>query len=322
MFSSFKAGYIKTIDLTLYNSLKSAVARRLYRYLDKKFYRTPVIKKPLLMLAFEKIGIARTCKYISSVKQQLLPACEELVEKGYLESFEFSGCNPEPMVTFTKKSLVVDDTKIIAWKNLQERNGQVIDIASLPVVPTPEMLEVQTMLTERGLALAQVRKLLKVKTAEQLKRVREIVQYFDDLVASNSSKTLQSKEGFLYRAVERSDTFTLPSDFKSQKQGSFYKPVAQQSIFENSANKKAELFKRSAYEQYRKKMIESYKATLTENNIRDLQIIAEQKVRGFTKELDENSITNACNGLINKELATRAAVLNFEDWEKALGCNI
>ena len=51
LFDSFKAGFIKKLDLDLYFSLKSAVSRRLYRYLDKHFYYKSVLEMPLMMLA-------------------------------------------------------------------------------------------------------------------------------------------------------------------------------------------------------------------------------------------------------------------------------
>ncbi len=39
VFRSFQAGNLKSIDLEFYKSLKSAVAKRIYRFLDKHFYK-------------------------------------------------------------------------------------------------------------------------------------------------------------------------------------------------------------------------------------------------------------------------------------------
>lgn len=91
LYDSFQASYIKKINLDLYFSLRSAVSRRLYRYLDKHFYRNNKIERNLSILAFEKLGLSRGNVYISSIKQQLKPALEELVSVGYLSSYAYSG---------------------------------------------------------------------------------------------------------------------------------------------------------------------------------------------------------------------------------------
>lgn len=104
LFDSFKSGYIKKLDLDLYFSLKSAVSRRLYRYLDKHFYFKNVLEAHLFTLAFEKIGLSRTYKYVSSIRQQLTPALKELVEKGFLDSYEFHGDGQAAMIRFIAAS--------------------------------------------------------------------------------------------------------------------------------------------------------------------------------------------------------------------------
>jgi len=100
LFDSFKSGYIKKLDLDLYFGLKSAIARRLYRYLDKHFYFKNVLEAHLYTLAFEKIGLSRTYKYVSSIRQQLTPALKELVSVGFLSSYEFIGDGQSTMLRF------------------------------------------------------------------------------------------------------------------------------------------------------------------------------------------------------------------------------
>ncbi|MCC6220622.1 MAG: replication initiator protein A, partial [Deltaproteobacteria bacterium] len=91
LFDSFKAGYIKKLNLELYFELSSAISRRLYRYLDKHFYYKSTFEKPLMVLAFEKLGLSRNYRYVSSVKQQLEPALEELVQKKFISHFDYGG---------------------------------------------------------------------------------------------------------------------------------------------------------------------------------------------------------------------------------------
>jgi len=83
-FKSFQAGYIKNINLQFYQSLDSAAAKRLYRFLDKHFYHRPRLEYDLAEVAFEKVGLSRDYEPWK-VKQKLQPAIAELEERGFLE---------------------------------------------------------------------------------------------------------------------------------------------------------------------------------------------------------------------------------------------
>ena len=47
-FKSFQANYLKQLDLAFYQSLGSAVSKRLFRYLDKHFYHRARLEYDLL----------------------------------------------------------------------------------------------------------------------------------------------------------------------------------------------------------------------------------------------------------------------------------
>lgn len=91
LFKSFQVGFIKKLDLDFYLNLKSAVSKRLYRYLDKHFWYKQVVRINVFTLAHEKIGVSRTYKYLSSLRQQLDPAFDELIELGFVSKYEYSG---------------------------------------------------------------------------------------------------------------------------------------------------------------------------------------------------------------------------------------
>ena len=89
VFASFEAGYVKHLDAAFFFGLKSALSRRLYRYLDKKRYDgKPVFRIGLRKLAFEKLGMSRNY-FPSNIKQELARAHRELTEKGFLRSAEY-----------------------------------------------------------------------------------------------------------------------------------------------------------------------------------------------------------------------------------------
>lgn len=89
IFRSFQAGNIKQLDTAFYFGLRSSLARRLYRYLDKKRYDGKVaFRIGLKKLAFEKLGMSRSY-YPSHIKQELQRAHTELLAQGFLRQIEY-----------------------------------------------------------------------------------------------------------------------------------------------------------------------------------------------------------------------------------------
>lgn len=91
IFKSFQAGFIKKLDLEFYLELKSAVSKRLYRFLDKHFWYRSTVKFNVFTLAHEKIGISRNYRFVSSLRQQLDPGLEELRDRGFISDFFYFG---------------------------------------------------------------------------------------------------------------------------------------------------------------------------------------------------------------------------------------
>jgi len=205
IFESFKSGFIKKIDLNFYFQLESAAARRLYRYLDKHFYFRSSIECNLHTLAFEKIGLSRNYKYVSSIKQQLEPALDELCEKGFLSSYEFSGRGQASVLKVNssnfKEKLPIDRVKEINQKDSIER----IEKAEAPK-------ELISLIVDRGIHINQARKLLTNRSVSDLLKIPSIVAYFDSLVAKNDKKISINPQGFLYRAVQYPDKFIIPNN--------------------------------------------------------------------------------------------------------------
>ncbi|MBC7287412.1 MAG: replication initiator protein A, partial [Armatimonadetes bacterium] len=102
IYASFLAGYVKGLDLSTYLMLRSAVSRRLYRYLDKKRYDgKPEFRIGLYKLAFEKLGMSRTY-YPSHIRAELARAHEELLRIGFIRSVDYvsSQVTGEPIVVY------------------------------------------------------------------------------------------------------------------------------------------------------------------------------------------------------------------------------
>lgn len=102
IFKSIKTGYIKSLDISLYFKLESALSKRLYRYLDKKRYRKKVFEVDLFVLAYTHLGFEEsTYKYASLIKNKLNYAHKDLIRTGYLESVNYlQGENKQERVVY------------------------------------------------------------------------------------------------------------------------------------------------------------------------------------------------------------------------------
>jgi plasmid replication initiation protein len=100
--ANIQAGYIKSLNVDLFLSLRSAISQALYRYLDKKRGGDgkPVFRIALKTLVFEHLGMSRSY-YPSEAKHKLKPAHEELIAAGFLSGIEFAPMkNGEEMVVY------------------------------------------------------------------------------------------------------------------------------------------------------------------------------------------------------------------------------
>ncbi len=204
LFNSFKSGFVKKLDLDFYFALKSAVSRRLYRYLDKHFYYKSTVEIPLHLLAFEKIGLSRSYKYVSSIKQQLEPAGEELIALGFLSTFEVSGRGEQAVARFRACRGGINDNGVLSNAPLhQQGEGSKISPAT----------KLFRALVGRGIAEPQARRLVRKKSASDCLKLEPILAYYDHLLATNDRKVSKNAVGFLYRAVEAPHRFTVPDEF-------------------------------------------------------------------------------------------------------------
>jgi hypothetical protein len=90
VFRSFEAGYLKKIDMDLFRCLRTPIAKRLYRILDKRFYHRDTWEFDLRELACEHVGMSRNYDN-GQLKRKLRGAVESLEQYGFLEPADWSG---------------------------------------------------------------------------------------------------------------------------------------------------------------------------------------------------------------------------------------
>lgn len=122
VFDSFQAGHVKRLNISFYLSLDNAVARRLYRLLDKYMQYSYTWKVDIFTLA-GRLGMVRY-SYPSEVKKKLKPAFDELIASGYLENVEVVKEGKYTRVVFTK----VAATPQLALPFAAEEEAEAIDV--------------------------------------------------------------------------------------------------------------------------------------------------------------------------------------------------
>ena len=312
LFDSFKAGFVKKLDLEFYFSLKSAVSRRLYRYLDKHFYYRSTVETPLTVLAFEKIGLSRSCKYTSSIKQQVEPGAQELLEKGFLSNYEFVGTGQGTVVRFAAKR-VFAAPQVLAKEAIAE-----------PSLETVVDTDCVAALVRRGISEPQAVRLLQGKTPAEIKKIGEIVRYYDLLVKQNDRKISRSPVGFLYRAVEGVARFVLPQSFDGGEGTTarrtnrpelkiFTSQKGKEPVTSDTLKEKAD---RDAYREYVSAAVAKITAQFAETELKEMRQAIEKKMVFLRPILVKERFEEAVDGCLREELQKCAGVLSFEIWQR------
>jgi hypothetical protein len=330
LFNSFQAGFIKKLDLNFYFTLKSAVSRRLYRYLDKHFYYKSSIEKPLASLAFEKLGLSRNYKYISQIKQQIEPACEELVNLGFLSSFEFSGQGASTVIRFHADTTAritkskpeirrIPEAKIVNSSSTTKQPRK--QISRNPVKVTGEVgtkhdIQRNTLveaLLSRGIHYTQARRLLAKRSEAELFNIDNIISYYDHLVETNDVKISRNRVGFLYRAVEFPYKFTIPKSFLDKlgsnnngidvAQGS--KRPERRIVNHLKAGKADNCQEKKRYNEFVNKEVQKWRSSIDDEELSKVYQQVEARMAPLRKVLHKAQFQEALEGCVRDEIVKK-----------------
>jgi len=194
VFRSFQAGNLKEIDIDVYRELKSSISKRMYRFLDKHFYRRAHLEYELLRFAHEHVGLSRTSS-LAEVKRLLTKPLLELEEIGFIKSLP----KEERFIKVTKGQ----------WKISFDR-GQ----AEARSLLSPEQVDVLDQLKSRGVTASKASKLVRSYSAE---RIGEKLAIHDWLVARADKRCSSNPAGWLIVAIQ--EDYPAPTGFlKSREQ--------------------------------------------------------------------------------------------------------
>jgi hypothetical protein len=186
MFRSFRAGNLKGLDFEFYKGLKSSVAKRIYRFLDKRFFHRRHWEFDLKEFAWEHIGLARSHD-IANLKRRLSGGIQELEAHGFV--------TPLPIQQRFKK-LCSGKWRIIfdAADSTTKREPQ-------PAVPISqgEGDSMVKALVERGISSFTASEIVSRYPFERIKSQLEI---FDWYISNTDARVSRNPAGFLITSIK------------------------------------------------------------------------------------------------------------------------
>ncbi len=191
---SFDAGNLKSLNFSFYVQLKGAISKRLYRFLDKRFFLRGDWKFELKELCFEHVGLSRNYD-AANLKRKLRTAIVELETKGFLapmpDGERFRKTSQGIWHVFFEKARV-------SLKEPQERAGE----------PSPLVLA----LKERGVALEAAEALVTEYPADL---IAQQLESFDFLTAQKDRRISKNPAGYLVSAIRAE--YSNPPGFVSEE---------------------------------------------------------------------------------------------------------
>jgi hypothetical protein len=191
LFDSFQAGYLKRLDWDLYCRLESPVAKRLYRFLDKRFYHAQRVEIELTELATHKVRISSGYN-TAQMKRALMRGIEELESKWSIKPLE------------EKRRFQKAESG--EWNVVFERRRRRVTKSAIVTPVDPVSLE--TELTKRGLGPAMAAELVAGQGPDQIQKMTELYDWYNARGQSRGP-------GFLVNAIRNPEQVTAPRDFES-----------------------------------------------------------------------------------------------------------
>jgi hypothetical protein len=196
VFQSFQAENLKRIDAKTYFSLKSSVAKRMYRFLDKRFYHKLEWPFDLHDFAFEHVGLSRSYeKNAGKIKEKLQPGLDELEAIGFI--------SPLPK----EKRYTKTGTR---WTINLGRNVAQASLFDTPARAEP-VSDIVKELIQRGVTEATAVELASNHDAATIEAKLEVLDW---LAAKKDKRVSKSPAGYLVDSIRKG--YVEPKGFESK----------------------------------------------------------------------------------------------------------
>lgn len=263
IFKNFHNGYLKRLDLDFYLSLRNATSKRMYRFLDKRFFHRPDWTFPLRTFACEHVGLSRGYSDAGKFKEKLQPAIEELQEVGFIETMSreerYTKVGPgEWTITIRKKSQTKARGEIAVQRKKVEGS------------------EIDTELTTRGVTLATAVELIAAHSPEH---IREFIEIFDWLLAKKDRRVSKNPGGYLAESIRK--TYARPTGFESKAEREKKRVAEQERMRRAEEAKKRTEQEQQARDEAEQGRIAAYLETLNDDEREALKTEAIAKANSF-----------------------------------------
>jgi hypothetical protein len=195
-FKSCQSGYLKSLDYRLYVGLKYHTSKRMYRFLDKRFYHRPEWVFELRDFALEHIGLSRSYAHNGKIKEKLWPAIAELEAVGFLEPMpradRFRRQGRDWLVCFRRAGNVVE----------AEGRGSVavaVGDGEAGGASGPDQAAVGELVA-RGVTESTARELASTLPAD---RIASKLEVFDWLASKQDRRIGKSPAGYLVESIRK-----------------------------------------------------------------------------------------------------------------------
>lgn len=278
IFRSFQAGNLKSIDFDFFRALGNAIAKRLYRFLDKRFFRRSRWEFDLKEFAWEHAGLSRNYD-AANLKRKLRLGIAELEQYGYLRTI------PEKE-RFRKM-------RGGEWRVVFEK-GEPVQSNSPNDEPSEGLI---AALMERGVSPSTARTTVRQFTGE---RIQAQLEVFDYLVAQKDAKVSRNPPGFLLSAIR--GEYAPPKDFLDHAAQERHQREAEQRRARESRHREQQQAAVRAKEEAREMAIRRFWQTLSATERERAEQDALNQTSPVQRKMLEQGGTLAA--------ATRKAVLN------------
>ena len=192
---SCQADNLRQLNLDTYFSLKSAISKRLYRFLGKRFYQQSDCTFDLNEIAFDRVGLSRNYeRNAGKIKEKLQPAIDELETIGFLR----------PLNRDDRYRRI--DRGQWTIRLTRQSPALIASPLTLPAAPPPLVME----LAKRGVSDKTAADLVAKHPAET---IRLKIEVFDWLVEKQDKRVAKSPEGYLVKSI--TDDYKTPKGFTS-----------------------------------------------------------------------------------------------------------
>lgn len=199
-FASLHSGNIKRLNLAEWFSLKLPTAKQMYRFLDKRFYKTSRLDFDLREFACEHIGLSRNYAP-SKLKEKLKPAIAELISIGFINDLPAGEryakvSHGEWRIHFTRSKRTSLSTTLTGSKT--ERSAARLLIKAL---------------TDRGMTPITAQRLVEDNSIDD-DLIRQKIELLDWYLEERPKNAPKQKGGWLMKAIK--DDYQPPAEFRSR----------------------------------------------------------------------------------------------------------